>query len=222
MILQSDEAAWASARCGCVTASRIADILAKTKSGPSASRANYCAELVVERLTGAPYPSCVSAAMQHGLDTEAEARAAYAFHHDAVIEPAALIFHPSLAKAAATPDGFIGEDGLVEFKCPLPATHIATLLGRSVSGAYVNQVQFQMSCTGRAWCDWVSYDPRMPEDMRLFVKRIPRNDDMIREVDLAVEVFLGEVDEMVARLQRMYRGDGGELRAALLATLEEA
>lgn len=199
----SDE--WKRMRLGKVTASRIADMLSKTKTGWGASRANYRSQLVSERLTGAFTDSYVSAAMEWGTETEAEARDAYSFMTATDVVPIDFVPHPSIGMAGCSPDGLIGDDGLVEIKCPNTATHIETLLGRSVPGKYRQQMMFQMACTGRRWCDFVSYDPRMPEDMRLFVSRLHRDDAAISEMESEVVKFLSEVESTVAQLIALYR-----------------
>lgn len=202
---------WVAARLGKVTASRIADMLARTKSGWAASRANYAAELVTERLTGIQTDSFKSAAMQWGTDVEPAAKVAYEFWREAVVDQVGFIDHPTIPMAGASPDGTVGADGLVEVKCPLTATHIATLLDAKVPSRYVLQMQWQMACTGRAWCDFVSFDPRLPEEMRLFVQRVHRDDDKIAEVENEVVLFLNEVDATVRALTKRY---GGERAAA--------
>lgn len=202
-VLQSSDD-WHQARVGHVTASRVADVIAKTKTGWGSSRANYAAQLVAERLTGKASDNYVNAAMQWGLDTEPHARAAYEFVRDANVSPAAFILHPSIEWAGATPDGFIGDDGLVEFKCPATATHIETLRDGGVPGKYVTQVQWQLACSGRKWCDFVSFDPRMPERMRLYVRRLARDDDMIGALERHVETFLAEIDDTLKQLRRQY------------------
>lgn len=198
-------AEWHAARCGRVTASRIADVVARTKTGWGASRANYLAELVAERLTGVAAESYKSAAMQWGSDTEAQARAVYAWERDVAVTEAGFVLHPAIFGAGASPDGYVNDDGLVEIKCPNTATHIDTLLGGTVPGKYVLQMQWQMACTGRAWCDFVSYDPRMPDEMRLFVKRIDRDAAAIAELETEVRAFLKEVQSTVDRLNARYR-----------------
>lgn len=201
MILQSDPG-WAAARLGHVTASRIADVLAKTKTGWSTSRANYAAELVAERLTNASGERYVNAAMQWGLDTEAQARAAYEFRTDASCGEAAFIKHPTVPWSGASPDGFVDADGLVEFKCPNTATHIDTLLGTGIPEKYRLQMQWQMACAGRAWCDFVSFDPRLPENMRLFVRRFEREDTTVHTLEREIRQFVGEIEETLAALQK--------------------
>ena len=196
--------AWKQARCGSLGASNIADALARTKTGWGASCANMAAQLVVERLTGSQTEGYTNAAMLWGQEKEAEARTAYAFLMGIEVEEVGLIVHPTIRGTHASPDGLVGEDGLVELKCPNSATHIETLLGAPIDGRYIKQVMWQMACTGRAFVDWVSYDPRMPEPMRLFVKRIPRDKDMIRELELEVIAFLAEVDSNVVALRDKY------------------
>lgn len=202
MIPQSDTEAWNAARLGHVTASRVADVVAKTKTGWSASRTNYAAELVAERLTGAASERYVNAAMQWGLDTEAQARGAYAFYRNATPSEAAFLVHPSIKWAGASPDGFVGDDGLVEFKCPNTATHIETFLGGSVPEKYRLQMQWQMACAGRAWCDFASFDPRLPEKMRLTVRRFERDEAEIGRLEREVGQFIGEIEETIAALMK--------------------
>lgn len=195
---------WFNERLGKVTASRVADVIAKTKTGWGSSRANYAAQLVAERLTGKVTDSYRNAAMDWGIMTEPDARVAYEFLTDATVERVGFVPHPTIAMSGASPDGLIGNDGLVEIKCPNTATHIETLLGQSVPGKYNTQMQWQMACTGRKWCDFVSFDPRMPESMRLFVKRIERDTTAVRDLETSVSEFLAEIDETVSRLLEKY------------------
>jgi putative phage-type endonuclease len=203
---RSDE--WFAARLGKVTASRVSDVVARTKSGYSTSRANYMAELVCERLTGKQGDSFSNAAMVWGTNTEPMARAAYEALEGILVEELGFVSHPTIEMAGASPDGLVGDDGLVEIKCPNTATHIETLLGAEIPSKYVNQMQWQMACTGRKWCDFVSYDPRMPEDMQLFVKRLERSDDTITELEREIEKFLSELEDKIVSLNKMYeKGD---------------
>ena len=206
MIEQGSEA-WHQKRLGKVTASRIADVMAKTKSGWGASRANYLSELVAQRLTGIVQEGYTNAAMEWGKATETEARAAYSWHVNQDVELVDFVDHPAIGQSGASPDGLVGQSGLVEIKCPSTSTHIETLRGRSVPGKYVHQMQWQMACTGRTFCDFASFDPRMPDDMRLFVVRLNRDDDAIKALEAEVRVFLAEVDATVADLVRLYRTD---------------
>lgn len=196
-------AEWFAARCGKVTASRIADMMAKTKTGWGASRANYAAQLVAERLTKTPAEMFSNAAMKWGTEMEPEARAAYEFYSSNSVREVGFIVHPAISASGASPDGQVGE-GLVEIKCPQTATHIETLLEGAVPSKYSYQMQWQMACTGAAWCDWVSYNPRMSENMRLFIKRVPRDDVLIKALETEVSAFLKELDETVQKLTKMY------------------
>jgi len=170
MIQGSDE--WFQARLGKVTASRIGDVLAKTKTGWGASRYSYMGELIAERLTGRPNESFTTAAMQWGKDNEAKARAAYIFKYDREVTEVGMIEHPRMeGLAGASPDGLV-EDGLIEIKCPSTITHLDTISSGNVPTRYMLQMQWQMECTQREWCDFVSFDPRLPENLQLFVKRV--------------------------------------------------
>lgn len=196
---------WFAIRCGKVTASRVSDVLAKTKTGWGAGRANYAAELIAERLTGSTAPSFTNAAMQWGTDTEPKARDSYAERHAVTVEEIGFVDHPEIAMTGASPDGLVGSSGLIEIKCPNTATHLDTLLSETVPGKYVTQMQWQMACTGRDWCDFVSFDPRLPDGMAMFVKRVPRDASMILELETEVSAFIREIDEKVARLAERYR-----------------
>jgi putative phage-type endonuclease len=202
IIQGSDE--WKQLRLGKVTASRVADMVARTKSGYGASRANYAAQLIAERLTGQPAESYVNAAMQHGTDTEPEARNAYEFYQGVTVEQVAFVQHPTIPDAGCSPDGLVGNDGMVEIKCPNTATHLDTLLGQSTPAKYIDQIQFQMACTGREWCDFVSYDPRLPENMRLFVRRVARDDKRIAELETEAVAFLEEIEARIIQLENLY------------------
>jgi putative phage-type endonuclease len=199
-------AEWKALRAGKVTASRIADMMAKTKSGYGASRANYAAQLVAERLTGEIAESYTNGAMQWGTDHEAEARTAYDWRSDALVTEVGFVEHPTIAMSGASPDGLVGNDGMVEIKAPLTSTHIDTLLSQSIPNKYVLQMHWQMSCCQRAWVDFCSYDPRLPESMRLFVKRVHRDDKLIAELENEVRTFLSEVDDTVKKLLSIYGG----------------
>ena len=203
MIEQGSEE-WHAQRLGKATASRIADIMAKTKTGWGASRANYAAELVCERLTGKRAEGFTNAAMAFGTENEPLARAAYEFRHDVTVELASFIDHPRVAMSGASPDGLIGIDGLIEIKVPNSATHIDTLISETIPQKYELQMAWQMAVTGRQWCDYVSFDPRLPEEMRLFVKRYPRDNTLITDLEREAEIFLAEIDDTIKRLRRTY------------------
>jgi putative phage-type endonuclease len=194
---------WFAQRCGKATASRISDIVAKTKTGYSASRANYMAQLVVERMTQTVGESYSNTAMEWGTENEPFARAAYEAKTGNLVDQVGSIDHPTIPMSSASPDGLIGEDGCLEIKCPNTSTHIDTLLGAEPVKKYYDQVQWQMRCTDRKWCDFVSFDPRMPAHLQLFVKRIERNDVYIAELESEVVQFLSEVDDKVKKLNEI-------------------
>lgn len=195
---------WFAARLGKVTASRVADVIARTQKGWGSGRANYAAELVAERLTGKVTEGYTNGAMQWGIDNEEEARLAYSFRQDVDVMEVGFVDHPAIDMTGASPDGLIGADGLLELKCPMTATHIGTLLGQSVPSKYITQIQWQLACAGRQWCDFASYDPRLPESMRLFVLRVQRDDAAIAELEALVTEFLAEIDDTVSRLRERY------------------
>ena len=193
------DAAWLQARCGLATASRFKDILARTKSGPAAARRNYLVELATERMTKQASTTFVGAAMNWGTEQEAGAKILYAQQMDVEIDETGFVRHDVLM-AGASPDGLIDWDGLVEFKCPYQsAVHIETWLF-GMPPEHMAQVQGQLWITGRAWCDYVSYDPRMPEDLQLYVQRIERDGAYIGSLQQQVSDFLGEVDSLVSQL----------------------
>lgn len=207
----SDE--WKAERCGKVTASRIADMMAKTKSGWGASRSNYRAELVIERLTQAPTEKFSNAAMAWGTEKEPEARLIYELMHDVEVRQVGMIRHATIANTLASPDGLVGDSGMLEIKCPQSNTHIETLLSGTVPSKYLFQIAWQMACAGPhiAWTDFVSFDPRMPASMQLFVKRVERDTALIAELEREVPLFLKEVDDTVEKLMQRY---GATLEAA--------
>lgn len=201
MIQGSDE--WKAARLGKVTASKINDVMAQGRSGqPSATRATYMGQLIAERLTGVPAESFKSEAMEWGNETEAQARNAYAFMHDVDVQEVGFVSHPSVEDSGASPDGFSGDDGLVEIKCPNTATHIKTVLSGAAPAQYIKQMQWQMACTGRKWCDFISYDPRLPEHMQMVVVRVERDAELIADMETAVTDFLAEMTDTIEQLNQ--------------------
>jgi len=195
---------WFAARLGKVTASRVADLMATTKSGYAASRDNLMAQLVVERLTGQQQESYTNASMQWGTEQEPFARAAYEIATGQMVDECGFVPHPTIPDAGASPDGLVGADGLVEIKCPNTAGMIDALLTQTVPGKYNTQMQMQMACTGRAWCDYVVFDPRMPAKAQLFIKRVPRDPDFIKKMETEIVKFLGELDAKVNQLKEMF------------------
>lgn len=193
---------WFAERLGKVTASKISDVMMKPTT---AGYQNYMAQLVCERLTGTPTETFTSAAMQHGTDTEPQARAFYEMETGLEVSEVGFIQHPTLEMAGASPDGIVGDKGLVEIKCPQPAKHIATLTGAKIDRGYLLQMQWQMACTGRDWCDFVSFCPSLPIDMQLFRQRIEADAEQIEEITSAVTTFLAQIDAKISDLTKKYR-----------------
>ena len=190
---------WFSARLGKVTASRVADVLAKIKSGESASRKNYKMELVVQRLTGKAGESFTNAAMEWGTEQEPFARMAYEAHTGTFVKEEGFVDHPTIEGFGCSPDGVVGE-GLIEIKCGNTATHVDWILDGKAPSKHIPQMMAQMSCTGAKFCDFVSFDPRIPNDLQLFIIRVERDDEYIAEMEKEVKLFLEEVDDLHKQL----------------------
>ena len=197
---------WFAARVGKFTASRIADLMARTKSGPAASRANLLAQLAVERITGQPVAGYTNPAMQRGTDLEPFARAAYEARHGLLVEEVGFVAHPTISALGASPDGLVGDDGLVELKCPSAmGKHLDALRSGAHATEYRWQAQCQMAVTGRQWCDVASYDPRWPEGVQLAITRVARDDAAIAEMLAAVEQAEQELAAIVADLMEVQK-----------------
>ena len=194
---------WFASRLGKVTASRVADVIAKTKSGYSASRDNYMAQLICERLTGQQGESFTNAAMTWGTETEPLARSAFEAYADVMVEEVGFVPHPSIEMSGASPDGLVGLFGMLEIKCPNTATHIDTLLSQTVPGKYITQMQWQMRCCERQWCEFVSFDNRLPQDLQLFVKRVEFDPEYVAMLEKEVIQFLAELDDKVNKLTNL-------------------
>jgi putative phage-type endonuclease len=219
MDLIQSTADWRLARVGSLGASRIHDVVTRTRSGWAASRASVLADLVCERLTGIPTEVYVTPAMQRGSELEPEARAAYEFQRDVEVELVGLVRHPAIVGSHCSPDGLVGQSGLAEIKCPATRAHLTALLSGNIPERYADQCQWQMACTGRTWCDLASYDNRLPGALRLHVQCIERDEGRIAELEALVAEFLVEVDATIARLQ-LVAGGPAEVRAHTLAQLE--
>jgi putative phage-type endonuclease len=194
-------AEWLASRAGKVTASRISDVLAKVKSGEAAARRDYKSQLVAEILTRKPQEDgFLNDEMRWGNEQEPFARAAYEVDSGVLVDRVGLVLHPGIDRAAASPDGLAGAAGLVEIKCPKTATHLNYMLAKEAPSKYRPQMLWQMACTERAWCDFVSFDPRLPQDLQLFSVRLERDDKAIKEIEAEVRRFLDEVDELIEKL----------------------
>lgn len=198
---EGDElAAWLAARAGKLTASRMRDAMSFRKDGkPSAERSQLMRELLAERITGHSVRHYVTDAMQHGLDTEADALAAYEAATGELVTPAGYYDHPRIDNVGATPDGLLSIDGLIETKCPTTATFIDWTMVGEVPAMHKPQMIIQLACAGRAWCEFVAYDPRIKDaKRRLFIRRFEPTADEIAAVEAAAETFLAELDAMFA------------------------
>ncbi len=202
MMEQQGTPEWFAARLGCVTASRIADVMMKPTT---AGYQNYRAQLICERLTGVPTETFTSAAMQHGTDTEPQARAFYEMETGLEVAEVGFIPHPTIEGSGASPDGTVGDVGLVEIKCPQPAEHIRTLTGGDIKRQYVLQMQWQMACTGREWCDFVSFNPALPFDMQIHIQRVEADAALQSEITEAVQAFIKDVIQTADNLTSKYR-----------------
>jgi putative phage-type endonuclease len=199
---------WFTERLGKVTASRISDVLAKIKTGEASARREYRMELVIDRLTGKRRETYCSASMQWGIDHEEEARLSYAFVTDRDVQLVGFLNHPDIPMAGASPDGLVDVDGIVEIKCPNTATHVEYILGGAIPKEYQDQMLWQMEVAKRKWCDFVSYDPRVPQHLRLFVKRFYFDEERVSNMRDDVIIFLAEVDDIVNRLTMITNGGG--------------
>lgn len=211
------DAEWFGSRVGMLTASRIREALRKSKRGDELqTRYNLKLELAVERITKKPAEHIVTAWMERGAEMEPLARATYELRRETDVKQVGFVLHPSIAWAGCSPDGLIGDTGLVELKVPKPSTHADYLLGECVPSIYQPQMLWQMACCpGYEWCDFVSYCPDFPEPLDLFICRLPRDAERITEMEAEAEKFLKEVESMAMRLQ-------GGLEAALEKSLQEA
>lgn len=198
---QQNTPEWHAARCGRVTASRVCDIVRKVKTGVSKMRRTYAGELIAERLAGVQHgDGFVSQAMQFGKDMEDRAALTYAFMRDASVEKIGFVEHPTIEMAGASPDRLVGDDGLLQIKVPNTSTHLDSLRGAEIDPDYLKQIQWEMACTGRLWCDYCSFDPRLPEAMQLHVQRVARCGTAIKELEEQVTIFLAEIEAEVAEL----------------------
>ena len=193
---------WFAARLGKITASKVADVMAKTKSGYGAARKNYMMQLLCERLTGNREESYQNAAMMRGTELEPFARIAYEAITGVEVEEVGFVAHPEIEMFGASPDGLVDQDGLVEIKCPNTAQHVEFLRTGKIESRYEWQMRAQMACTGRDWCDFVSYDDRLPEAMQVKVSRVERCEKKEKEMLDEIEKFLSELELIMTDLEK--------------------
>jgi putative phage-type endonuclease len=196
---------WLELRRGFVTASRVADILAKTKTGPSASRQNYLIELALQRVTGVVEESYQNEAMLRGTQEEPLARDAYQKETKTFVEELPFVKHKTIEWFGCSPDGIIrkqdGTYNLLEIKNPNSATHWSYIKAGEPPTKYKIQMMAQMACTGADWCDFYSYDSRMPEGSRSFLARLPRDNAFIESMENDIKAFLEEVSYEVKLME---------------------
>jgi putative phage-type endonuclease len=206
MINQGTEE-WFQQRLGKVTASRISDVIAKTKTGVSTSRQNYLIQLVSERLTGKKTDSFTNKAMEDGVEREPIARKLYESKTNSIVTEVGFFDHPVIKSSGASPDGAVNSEkegkyaGLIEIKCPIETTHTNTLMSKSVPSKYIPQMQWQMACTNARWVDFISFNPNFPEELQVFVKRLNRDDAYIAELEAEVIKFLEEIEQTIIKLK---------------------
>ena len=189
---------WLALRAGKVTASKVSDVMSAITT---AGYRNYLADLVVERLTGNKTESFTNAAMQWGVDQEPLARAEYEVKTGNFVDQIAFVDHPTIVNFGCSPDGLVGDDGLIEIKCPNTATHIDYVMQDKVPTKYIPQIQCQLAVTGRKWCDFVSFDPRLPDGLQILIVRLERDDEYIEKLEARVVKFLDEVNSAVNGLK---------------------
>jgi putative phage-type endonuclease len=200
---------WFQQRLGKVTASRISDVIAKTKTGVSTSRQNYLIQLVSERITGKKGDSFVNQAMLDGIERESAARELYMQTRGVSVTEVGFFDHPTIAMSGASPDGAVNAEedgkyaGLIEIKCPIETTHTNTLMSKSVPSKYMPQIQWQMASVSPnvKWVDFISFNPNFPDTMQLFVARVERDNDYIAELEAEVVKFLEEVEQTIIKLK---------------------
>jgi hypothetical protein len=196
---------WFTARIGCVSGSCITEVLSKpTKGKPEAiGRKNLKARLACELMTGKSLDGKYQSwDMKRGIELEPQARVEYELATNEEIESVGFVLHPKIPRFGASPDAFIGKDGLLELKCPNQATHLDYVLAGIVPSDYRNQILAELACTGRQWADFVSFHPDMPEHLQLFVIRMKRDEVKIAEIEAEVIKFNAEVDELIAKLPK--------------------
>jgi len=195
---------WKIIRLGRVTSSRISDVMAKGKGGaPSATRKNYMYQLLLERLTGEMAEHYVSTEMQRGVDKEQDAADAYEIETYSIVDRCGFFPAPSGLMEGSSPDRLVGENGLIEIKNPNTSTHIETKISGVIKSDYIYQMQHQMYCAERSWCDFVSHDDRLPDNLKLFIKRIDRDSLMIAEICGEVKLFLKELDALEEKVRNL-------------------
>ena len=196
---------WFSARLGKVTASNVDNVIVKVKNGESVYKRKYRTQLITEILTGKPINIFVNEAMKWGTDHEDEARNFYmekrGLLKDIDVKEVGFIDHSTVKMSGASPDGLVGKDGLIEIKCPQPMTHTDFLISKRINKKHIHQMQWQMACTGKKWCDYVCYHPDFPAAQKMLVIRVERDNDLINRLEKDIQDFVTEVEDSVKFIQ---------------------
>lgn len=218
--MEQHSSAWWAARCGKVTASRVGDIMALTQKGkPTAARGNYLREKIAERITGKNRDRRKVASLDHRLELEPDARAAYSFYFDQEIQLVGFVEHPRIPNFGASPDGLIGSDGGLEIKCCDAEGHLEIVMADKIDPDYFYQCHSNIACTERDWWAFTAFNPDMPEELKLYRKIIERDDQLIATIETNVIQFLDEVEQGVAQVRALMRGST-PLEHALESSLE--
>lgn len=200
---------WHQLRLGKVTASRVSDVMASGRgSGESKTREKYKNEVIRERLTGKQVQGYINPSMERGTLLEPIARASYEVLHNVIVDQVPFIDHPTIKMAGCSPDGLVGDNGLIEIKIPNPENHIKALLtdNKELITTYFSQVQWQLACSNRSWCDLISFDPDLSEEYQFSISRIYRDDEWIKQAENEVIKFLSEVEIGVLTLKEKLHG----------------
>jgi len=195
-----------AAKCGKIGCSRLGDVLAIGRNGlPLQARKDYMIELLCERLTGVNAEHFKSAAMEWGVEYEPQAKTEYEAKNGVLVDADGGMEHPTIKGWWCSPDGLVGGEGGIEIKCPNTSTHLCTLIDGDIKQEYIYQITGAVIIYDRAWWDFVSYDPRLPDDLGLYIKRFERDELPINEVLSGVRAFLAELDAMETRIRELRR-----------------
>lgn len=191
---------WKQLRCGQITASRAKDVIAMTKKGEAANRRDYRTEILVERLTGVPVEQYVSKEMLWGKQQEPFARSAYEIYAAVFVDQVGFVVHANIPFFGCSPDGLVGDDGMIQIKCGNRTTHLAWMQSGVVPIEHIPQMLAELAVTGRKWIDFVSYHPEFPEHLQLFVRRFARNEKLIAGMESEVVHFHQECESVLQSL----------------------
>ena len=196
---------WKEARAGFVTASRLHDVLDIIKRGEGAERRKYRGEIVCEILSGQPYPQHITQEMRWGTEHEPEARGVYGLENDVIVDRVGFAIHPEIGRFGCSPDGFVGDRGMLQIKCPSTRTHLTWIREGRIPLEHASQLIGELSCNrDRDWIDFMSYDPRLPDPFRTFVRRFERagRENLILGIESVVEQFNAEIDAEIEQLRK--------------------